>query len=77
MDDLVCSLDVCYVRQSVFEQMSLVTCKRLFQKLSGKVERLEFFLVFHNYKNYSSQQCCLSRKFAYVERGVVSKGFSS
>lgn len=49
VDDLVCSLDVCYVRQSVFEQMSLVTCKRLFQKLSGKVERLEFFLVFQNY----------------------------
>lgn len=67
VDDLVCSLDVCYVRQSVFEQTSLVTCKRLFQKLSGKVGRLEFFLVFQNYKNYSSQQCCPSRKFMWKE----------
>lgn len=27
----------------------------------------KFFLVFQNYKNYSSQQCCPSRKFMWKE----------
>lgn len=53
MDDLACKLDVCYVRQSVFEQRflkSLVTCKKIrcayFKSCQGSWETRLLFKSF-------------------------------